>query len=108
MTSPPATPINVDMLMARVRDEAARHRQSAQSVVGESAAPAALRIIANISLASLPLPHLPKPQFIPAERYRLNDFLVFHDENFIAAAYRGVLNRNADPRGRAHFLASLR
>jgi SAM-dependent methyltransferase len=107
MTAVP-TSLNVDELMARIRAEVARRKQFAQSKDVGSGACEPTHSAATVSLSPLPLPQLPKPQFAHAERYHLNDFLALHDEDFVSAAYRGVLRRSADVQGRQHFLTALR
>ena len=100
-------PVGVDELMARLRSEVARRRHA--SAGSNSALAATPRVPAATGvLAPLPLPHLPKAQFSQAARYHLNDFLALHDQEFIDAAYRGVLQREPDPSGQQHFLAGLR
>ena len=105
MKSSSSTPIDIDTLMSRIRAEVARRKgTTASPETDEGNDEARGRIV----LSPLPSPNLPKPQFTPAVRYQLGDFLALHDGGFIEAAYRGVLKRNADPQGRQHFLGSLR
>ena len=40
--------------------------------------------------------------------YRLDDFLVLHDRNFVRAAYAAILRRAPDPDGEAHYLQQVR
>jgi SAM-dependent methyltransferase len=106
------TPIAVDTLMARIRAEVARRKQVEHAANPEATAAVASHftkpIMTSTSLNPLPLPHLPKPQFVPADRFQLNDFLALHDEDFIEAIYRGLLQRPPDTLGRAHYLECLR
>lgn len=111
MNSPTAT-IDIDTLMARIRAEAAKRREKEDHSAGvpdnrgQGSPPA---YCGEESLVhALSIPQLSKPRFVPAERYHLNDFLALHDEDFLDAAYRGVLKRGGDIQGRAHFLACLR
>ncbi len=48
------------------------------------------------------------PPFSFQDRYRLDTFLAYHDEEFITNAYRGILKRHPDPVGRDHYLGALR
>ncbi len=50
------------------------------------------------------------PTFVanPDRRYALGEFTRFHDQEFIVAAFRGLLERPADPAGLAHYLRMLR
>src|SRR5512135_3610155 len=93
--------VRVSELMERIRAElAGRDKTPGSRDAGTS--------IPVPPLAAMPLPHLPKPAFQARERYALNDFLALHDRDFIDAAYRGLLKREAAPTGVAHFLEGLR
>jgi FkbM family methyltransferase len=41
-------------------------------------------------------------------RYRLDDFLVLHDRNFVQAGYKAILRREADPDGLSYYLQQIR
>jgi len=49
-------------------------------------------------------------KYIPRSRdyYSLNDFLNYHDEEFILNAYRAIMKRQPDVSGYNHYLSSLR
>ena len=51
-----------------------------------------------------------QPQFSPNPKgeYRLTDFLVLHDRNFVRAAYLAVLRREPDPQGAENYLTLVR
>jgi FkbM family methyltransferase len=51
-----------------------------------------------------------QPSFVAnsAGVYRLEDFLVLHDRNFVRAAYTAILRRNPDSDGEAHYLQQVR
>jgi SAM-dependent methyltransferase len=100
--------IDVDTLMTRIRTEVARRKHATQIAEDGSSVHESIPFSAQILLNPLPSPQLPKPQFVPAERHHLNDFLALHDQDFIEAAYRGVLKRGVDVAGYEHFLRSLR
>jgi hypothetical protein len=42
------------------------------------------------------------------DRYVLEDFMRFHNGDFIRNAYRGILGREPDPQGYQHYLTQLR
>lgn len=100
MNASGASSVDVDTLMARIRAEVVRRKQV------DAAVPAAT--VQTVVLRSLPMPQLPKPQFSIAEGYHLNDFLALHDQDFVDAAYRGLLKRTADVEGKNYFLEGLR
>ncbi|MFT3791168.1 MAG: methionine biosynthesis protein MetW [Rudaea sp.] len=105
MTSLPTALIGIDALMNEIRAEAERRKKLAAEYSAVSLDPA---LGEPVELAAMPLPRSPKPRLPNADRFHLNDFLALHDANFVDAAYRGILVRDADPQGRDHFLASLR
>ena len=88
--------INVDELMQRIREEVQQRKASAQADNNK-----------NIVLETLP--QYPKqPDFELKERYHINDFLQFHDSDFIKNAYLGILKRHPDQQGFAFYLNELR
>lgn len=50
----------------------------------------------------------PKFEYKQDGIYALEDFLKYHDEEFVINAYRGILNREPDEQGYANFLSKLR
>jgi hypothetical protein len=42
------------------------------------------------------------------DRYALEDFMRFHEGDFVRNAYRGILGREPDPQGYHHYLTQLR
>lgn len=103
--------VSVDELMMRVREEVRRrkavepgsYRPASQCCDGGettfSPKPDSLRV------ESLP----GSPLFIPKrDGYHINDFLQYHDREFVRNAYLGILCREADPAGYDHYLAKLR
>lgn len=100
MIETPNPEINVDELMARIREEAALPKSS--FLVGSASVPVApdFRIV---------LPRAPgEPAFPIQSVYTLADFLDAHDETFIRRAYRGILGREPDTNGNQHYLRQLR
>ena len=108
MNSSSPTLMDADTLMAHIRAEVARRKRATAPSEIDASIHEPIQSIGQIVLSPLPLPNLPKPQFAAAERFHLNDFLALHDQDFVDAAYRGVLKRGADVQGGQHFLASLR
>ena len=87
--------IKVRELMTRVRAEAERRRDEAQ--------------LHNLPI-NLTLPRFnwqqswePKP-----DGYHINDFLQFHDRDFVVNAYHGILNREPDTKSLCYYLNRLR
>lgn len=68
--------------------------------------------LAGTDPASAPfrLPRIPESSAPFAEKpiYRVAEFMIFHDEEFVVNAYRGILRRAPDQDGLAHFLGRLR
>lgn len=58
-------------------------------------------------LIKIPTPQAPK-DFQGREGYQLKDFMKYHDREFIARAYEGVLRRPPDPTGYDYYLQRLR
>lgn len=106
--SSPTMQIDVDTLMARIRAEVARRKLGGAVQAPGDYDAAAFASGVSMRLSPLPVVHLAKPGFTQAERYHLNDFLALHDQEFVDAAYRGVLKRNSDGPGLQHFLDALR
>jgi hypothetical protein len=93
--------INVDELMARIREEAARlpNLDFPDPVDFASAIPSSL----------VALPRMPSESaFAIKPVYALADFLDAHDEAFIRRAYRGILGREPDAGGFLNYLEQLR
>lgn len=127
--------INIDVLMARIREAATTRRAGngtslvdASAVLhdllksnGKPASPVSLSVSessASRSPAGQPslLPpvmitgiHL-QPEFEPRadDHYHVNDLLGFHDLEFVRNAYRAILKREPDDAGLAEYLTNLR
>ena len=127
--------INIDHLMARIREAAAeRKAQNGTSLIDASAimhellksngssnahAPTLTPAQVSFSASSLAQPSHQQiraaelslqPEFEPLDNghYHLNDLLRFHDREFIRNAYRAILKREPDDAGYAQYLKNLR
>lgn len=104
-------PLDVERLMREIRaDIAARlpehgqrpHIEPAGSAAGRAsfangAAPAQLSRVGGLS----------RP-ITKKARYSLDEFLAYHDDDFIRNAYRALLGREPDIEGASHFLGKIR
>ncbi len=102
--------INVDELMEKIRAEV-RHRKERGGTQhlglprANYAAPSDL--YAKVDLSKIcPVPD--HETFELKESYHINDFLKYHDQDFVISAYRGILRRGPDSEGLRHFLEALR
>ena len=93
-----------------VSDASSRHEPSCEPPVA-AARPADRADWPDADLDMLPrrrstsaVPFEPKPD----RRYAISDFTRFHDRDFVAAVYVGLLERQADPAGFAHYVQMLR
>jgi len=81
--------INVDEIIQKIRQEVKKRKRS----VGEPAR------VGQPERTDLSFPNLTLPRFSRdssfqfKEGYELNDYLQYHDEEFIRNAYRGILKR---------------
>lgn len=95
MTQPSTFQIDVKELMSRVHQEVAR-RRGGRSMEGT---PTVL--------------DLPRFDWQPrweskSEGYKVDDFLKFHDQDFVINAYRGILQREPDQDSLKYYLKQLR
>jgi SAM-dependent methyltransferase len=104
------------MLMRRIREDV-QHRRAAMGErrpvdAARSELPQRRRRLRGAEIATdlRPLPRLAESAGIieRKQKYSLEDFLHFNDEDFIRNAYRGVLRREADADGSGPFLEGLR
>jgi SAM-dependent methyltransferase len=112
MTDTANTATDVEGLMKRVRSEVALQRNRAEKATGTDCR------ARSTDLDGLPiypngpvsLPRLPRSDSYVADKpeYFLEDFLVYHDVEFVRSAYRGLLRREPDANGFAHHLELLR
>ncbi len=105
--------INIEQLMAEIREAVARRESSGQT----SLAGASLELrnfltsVANPRDEQLELPPLElQPEFVrsPDDRYHVNELLQYHDHTFVWNAYRAILKREPDEVGLNQFLNNLR
>ncbi|HEX8773147.1 MAG TPA: methyltransferase domain-containing protein [Pyrinomonadaceae bacterium] len=128
--------INIDLLMARIREAASERRAGngtslvdASAVLhellksnGKPSAPAQLSLsesstptrgataqpslLPPVMITTLRL----QPEFEPRadDHYHVNDLLGFHDLEFVRNAYRAILKREPDDAGLAEYLSNLR
>src|SRR5215213_1018174 len=127
--------INIDLLMARIRDAASERRAGngtslvdASAVLhellksnGKPSSPLQLSLSESSTSRSPTTPPSPlppvmvtglklQPEFEPrdGDHYHVNDLLGFHDLEFVRNAYRAILKREPDDAGLAEYLANLR
>ncbi|MCK4786331.1 MAG: DUF4214 domain-containing protein, partial [Desulfobacteraceae bacterium] len=96
-----------DEIMEKIRKEVARRRSN----LAEPAKPSPARDVPEAEpLEPVLLPRLNShPQLeIKEDGYHINDFLQFHDRDFIINAYKGMLKRAPDNEGLSYYLNQLR
>jgi O-antigen chain-terminating methyltransferase len=96
--------LDIDRLMREIRAEVgARLPTPGLGVESMVTVPAAPRTAA-------PLPRLGAfaDDLAKQPRYRLADFLAYHDEDFVRQAYRRILGREPDREGASRYLAKIR
>jgi len=104
--------INVDELMKRIRAEVAGRKGRGQNAsvpseykTSQSSLPFENHVIPRLHLSSL---SLREPFSLRNDgSYQINDFLIYHNEEFIKNAYQGILGRAADPVGLDLYLNRL-
>ena len=105
--------INVDQLMAEIRQAVAkREAEGRMSLAGASVE--LHRMLSKAGEFAPPLQELSplalQPEFEPHknDHYHVNDLLKYHDHNFIWNAYRAILKREPDEAGLREFREELR
>lgn len=97
--------IQVDELMHSIRKEVGRQKGYLQN-------PGAVLSSVEGATDSLPLelPRLEEPFIEPGHKkvWHVNDFLQYHDRQFVDMAYRFILKRHCDGAGAQHYLNGLR
>ncbi|MGE5099662.1 MAG: methyltransferase domain-containing protein [Deltaproteobacteria bacterium] len=96
--------IGIDELVRRIRDEAARRTATAHRVARDM--PNDVERDARDN-ADLPRWQRRSGKLTIKSRYTTADFLAFDGEDFVRNAYTGILKREADQSGQAHFLEAL-
>ncbi len=103
---PGQSEISVEEIMRRIREEVRRRKKLAPEERGGP----------SFSFPSPPEKKSPGPEPVPVREgidlhqrtYQLEDFLKYHDREFVINAYRGILKREPDPEGLEHYLQNLR
>jgi len=103
--------LDVDALMREIRAEIAGRAGvagRAQSGPGPPGFIAGARDDVEVGSGALPRFAESEPGLPRKTEYSVREFLDYHDEAFVRAAYRGVLAREPDPEGGRRFLEKLR
>lgn len=113
MSEPRSSEIDVNQLMATIREAVARRQVDGETSLLESST--ALRnLLSECEVASVQKIEVARlnlqPEFNPSRngRYHVNDLLQYHDRDFVRNAYRALLKREPDDTGYNHYLDSLR
>lgn len=96
--------LDIDRLMREIRAEVGARLPTA-GLGTDTPAPAAT---ASRTAVSLPRLGAFAEDLAKQERYRLADFLAYHDDDFVRQAYRRVLGREPDREGGSRYLAKIR
>ena len=108
MNMPPAES-DRDRLMHLVREEMGRLRALRRDELRTAAPPpAGSAFAADSGPWALPRLAESEPGIESRDRYRLDDFLRYHDEDFVRNVYRGLLRREPDIAGFTDYLGALR
>ncbi len=111
MTNSGVSLVNLEEVMEEIRSEVEQRRRgdggTEASSAGDQPPEAGCREVDPGCLQWSPGEH---PPSFPADRsrYHLDDFLCYHDRDFIRNAYLGILQREPDPEGASHYLKMLR
>ena len=109
MTSEPQAESDRDRLMHLVREEMGRLRSLRRDELRTAApAPAGAAVAGDSTPCVLPRLAESEPGIESRDRYRLDDFVRYHDEDFVRNVYRGLLRREPDLAGLADYLDALR
>jgi SAM-dependent methyltransferase len=122
MNNTTATEIDVDSLMAAIREtassrnlqhhfdleEATSSRNVDHHVDLEEDTPADTVVSTVVSRPTPRLRLAPEFELRNDDHYHVNDFLKFHDRDFVRHAYRAILKREADEKGLQQHLRTLK
>ncbi|MBL0702131.1 MAG: methyltransferase domain-containing protein [Desulfosarcina sp.] len=113
--------INVEEIMARIREEVKLRKQrtaahdNEPSPISSNTAEAFKQLDGEPEIPLHSCPALAKchletaaPPFPGTEAYALNELLIYHDTDFITNAYAAILHRSPDHNGAEHYLTNLR
>lgn len=113
MSEPRYRELDVNQLMATIREAVAQREADGDTSLLESSA-ALRKLLSDCETATTEQVEVVPPdlqtEFVPSRngRYHLNDLLKYHDRDFVRNAYRALLKREPDDSGYNHFLDSLR
>lgn len=94
--------------MAEIREAATAKVGSCELVTSLSDTEMEIGLLIDSIPTEVVLPRLHQPEpFESKSEYSINDFLRFYGEEFLDNAYRGILKREADDRGRRSYLNDL-
>jgi len=102
--------INVEELKEKVRAEVRERKKRGamppRTVPHASDAPG-FRPYSKVDFSKISSVGEPEPFQQKDEGYHINDFLKYHDQQFVINAYRGILTRGPDSEGLNYFLKGL-
>ena len=99
--------INVDELMEEIRAEVRQRKErggTLRRTVPHTNHVSPSNLYAKVDLSRIGSMPDPGPFEYKEEGYHINDFLRYHDQQFIINAYRGILRRGPDSEGLEYFL----
>jgi len=102
MKGPDMEAINVDELMEKIKAEVRKRR--VQNGEGDQSSGEPCHVggfTPDVTRGSTPMEY-------KEGGYHINDFLKYHDEDFVVNAYQAVLSRSPDPSAFKYFLSNLR
>ena len=103
--------INVDELMEKIRAEIRQRKERGgtlhRTVPHANYGPPS-NLYAKVDLSKIGSMPDPEPFEYKEEGYHINDFLKYHDQQFVMNAYRGILRRGPDSEAMRYFLKNLR
>jgi SAM-dependent methyltransferase len=101
---------DLDVLMRRIRNEVEKRTSRDARTKPVGPAPERNRVADEALRDTVQLGRVEEAAspFAPKDRYAVDDFLSYHDEEFLTRVYRGVLRRHPDATGFASFLEQLR
>lgn len=113
MLAPDHNSVDIFALMQQVRTEVARRKStlySAEALESSNGSSFSQSGEAEYKPPQITMPRFGEsgPELVIKNHYILDDFLRYHDEEFIVNAYRGVLGREPDSAGFDHNLLRLR
>ena len=89
--------LTVEQIIERIRENLRKRRSFVEEKGSESE---------SSFLEPLKWEHLPED--LDKKQYEINDFLKYHDKEFVRFAYKAILKREPDPSGYDNYLSKLR